>query len=329
MCDIYATELYKGRVEYSSPFMEPFDFVNHNLILSQGPAYSGTTFQITKLIQANPTEYSSVVMISAKNSFKAKTDFAYIQEITKYHKFVAANNFVQDMSKINDIQYHCDGGGPIYDLMICDGIESILKIIRKDNKCLVLFMNAFQKFKRVIMTDTMVTQQTIGMLEYMKTKTLMQVHFTVNTYANTNTNTIPRNLHIIGKTGNPTKVPKIKNTFIASLMTSIKNNKKVCVVTSNKDLKDRIIMKSNSKNHIWQKENDQVLDETWVNPKFKLVICTVDDIDFEKAGVFDNVYVYAEDAADNALDILHMLKTVIRKMGDKIIYMACIKATCI
>jgi Ni,Fe-hydrogenase III small subunit len=320
-------EMYKGRTEYSSPYMKPYDFTDHDLILSQGPSYSGTTYQIKELLKSDRDAYGRVIMFSGKSSFKAKKDFAQIEEIidapfddlTRYSKFVGVDNFIQDITNIKYHRYRCDGGGNLYDLMICDGIDTILRgfeEIPREERCIVHFMYAFQRSKRIIMTDTEMTKGTIAMIEYLKAKIAIQVQFVVNTYDNIK----PMNIHVLGTAKKPTEVMQVKNTFINHLLKSLKMKKKVCVVTSNQNLKDQILLKSKTTSHIWSKDKENV--KTWLNPEFKLVISTLNDIDFDKSRVFDNVYVYGETTDNiNIQELMHMLQTVTRR-NDNNIYIA-------
>ena len=303
--DITNTEMYKGRTEYSSKYMKPFDFTesntytyDHQVILAQGPSYCGMTSQITNLIKADPTTYGRILVISDKNSFKAKREFAEIEDIVKpnvtlgrYTKFVGVDNFIKDMENIKDIQDIQDpanDGAHLYDLMICDGIESILEGIHEIKlnnmhlRPLLPFLNAFKRSKRIIMTDTKVTQRIIAFLQNLKDKTPLKVQFVMNTY-----NVIKPAPATFGHAYDLIGVEKIKRKLFAHMLNAIKNNKKVCVVTTNEAIKTRIIKKI--KANIWTMDMPY---ESWMKPEYNLIICGSEDIDFHKANVFDQVYVY-------------------------------------
>ena len=105
----------------------------------------------------------------------------------------------------------------------------------------------------------------------------------------------------------PMQVKDVKKKFVTRLIQSIDNDEKVCVLTSNKGLAEQIKMRCKDVK-IWTKATEQ--DATWVDPEFKIVICSVDDIDFHNASVFDTLYVYGEAVTNNIFETMRVIQRV-------------------
>ena len=132
------------------------------------------------------------------------------------------------------------------------------------------------------MTDTKVTQRIIAILQNLKDKTPLKVQFVMNTY-----NVIKPAPDTFGHAYDLIEVKKIKRKLFAHMLNAIKNNKKVCVMTTNEAIKTKIIKKI--KANIWTMDMPY---ESWMKPEYNLIICGSEDIDFHKADVFDHIYVY-------------------------------------
>ena len=141
---------------------------------------------------------------------------------------------------------------------------------------------------------------------------------------------------------NPSQVVDMKNKFCGQVLRSVNNHEKICILSSNEDLIEQIkrnVSVSCKDVKIWTKTTPLVPSlgrdcAPWMNPKFNIVICAVEDFitdtatDFTtafyngKAVVFDTLYVYGEAVNNNIRDMMSVIHKVTSTMKGRDVFIA-------
>lgn len=368
--DLFHTEEYHDTFDaidiYNERYMRPYDLNSYDLQVSVGPLGSGKTTRMEELSEGSRgslahangcaplTTHSRVLMVGCRQTFcRNKTvEFRNTWPRMRYYKDEQVQK-LYDWSVIDQLVVQVESLHRLkfidtpYDLLILDEIESILYQFSSDTQanpmdCFNAFMTLLLTSKKIIMADAFITNRTMSFIKHIKS---LRPQLRIKLDQNNVNNNSHITAHILGIATQPTSVPNVKGTFIARIIESLKQNKKICVVCSSKTLKDMIIdaIKSdtdlaptflaNSSAAIlnYDRDTDDAdidalgdIKGIWGNPTVRLVIYTTKitvGISFDIPNVFHSIFIYGSIYCPIVRDLMQSHFRV-RKVSDNEIFVA-------
>jgi hypothetical protein len=327
-------------------FCKPIDFDNYDIEILYANLGLGKSFQIKQMLKKH--KFKRVLLISSRKTFsKEKTAelksiypnfYDYTDETVSdswdWLQFKQLAIQVESLKHLSDIDY-CTK----YDCVILDEIESILyqfsSSTNKQNSLINFntFMCILSYQPKIIMADAFITNRTLEFTRNLKQLFDFKVKLSHNRYSSLN-----RTANIIGNAKNVSEISTIKIDFINHIISSLENNKIICVCVASRSFKQRIIQKiydrfgEEFKKHI--KEYDSYTNDDSMNDlknvnynwteNVKLLIYTSKisiGINYDVKGIYDTIYIYGSVCCPIVRDIIQSHYRV-RHINSKNIYIA-------
>ena len=300
---------------YSSRYARPYEF-QKPILIHQSAMGSGKTYQIMEHLKENP-DVKRVLILSPRRSFSREkvSEFrTLLPDLKDYQELSDTANWseVPQLAIQVESLHHIQATTDPYDLIIADEIESILfQFSSTTHKNLQDSFTAFTRImseaKKVIMADAFVTTRT---LEYCKS-IRCEYHYEKNTY-NPNQHITA---NIIGIANAQSEVPGLKQAFVEHVQESLRENKKICIVSSsikfNNEIastmpKDQVLEYSSESSDQLIKDLENVRT-TWSDPKIRCIIYTgviTVGVSYDIPNIFDRIYMYGTSHCPIARDLI-------------------------
>jgi hypothetical protein len=316
----------------------PYDFTNVDINVLEGHMGTGKTYQIFKLLEANPDLYKRVLIIASRRSFtneKIGEFKKYLPGIKDYQDPIVQTSsdwyrFKQLVIQVESL-HHLDGCENTYDLVICDESESVCfqfssSTHSKLTECYSAFWQIFRRSKHLILADAFITNRTLKYaqslgrpMSFKYKKASPNGHLAAD---------------ILGEARSLKQLIALKRLLINHMRAALALGKKLCFACARRDVKDEILAALNLPESAvisYDSKKDDVLvrdlgnvKAIWANPLVRLVTYTTIisvGINFDTEDVFDNIYMYGSSRCPIARDLMQSHFRV-RKPKDSHIYIA-------